>query len=246
MYTKIRRGKLKSKITLLFFSIIILAFTTSSLIYATSEDLKDMDNTIDEQNTYLYDAIMKNRGKGANDLKEMLKESDRRNADGAGANIDIPGIGKAVEINIIKLSLWARKYIVPFTIMILLFNIFMFATTGVKNYGNRKQYIYGSIFLYVFFLVILNLPLYILWRRSLGIEAPFTFDGFYLFVEGLTSFLKKQSFVISLIILSYGLINYIGSETNLPKRLASVYVMKASALLFVLFQIMPLILKLAV
>lgn len=211
-----------------------------------SENLKDMEITIDSQNEYLYEGIMENEKNGPNDLENMLKESDRKNAQGATHNIDMGSISDAVEVNTIKLSLWARKYIVPFTIIIMLFNVFMLSTTGMKNYSKRKRYIYGSIFIYIFFLIVINFPLYLLWRYSLGTEGIFNFEWFYSFVEGLTDFLKEKSFVFSLIILSYGLVNYIGSQNDIPKRMASTFAMKASILMFVLFQIMPLILKMAV
>jgi hypothetical protein len=246
MYTRERKNNISKGVVFVLAMIITLSFMLPGIALASSEDLRDMDDTIDGQNNYLYEGIMERREGGPNDLDNIWNDSDKRNAEGANAQINMSSISRAVEVNTVRLSLWARKYIVPFTIVILLFNVFMLATTGVKNYSNRKKYIYGSIFLYIFFLIVLNFPLYILWRHSLGTEAPFTLDGFYLFVEGLTDFLKEQSFIISLIILSYGLVNYIGSETNLPKRMASTYAMKASVLLFVLFQIMPLILKLAV
>lgn len=241
MYTE--KMLLGNRILALFF-VFIFVLSFGGMCFA-SENLNDMDRTIDEQNEYLYDGIMENKQYGPNDLEEMLRESDRKNAQG-NQTIDVSSISKAVEINTVRLSLWARKYIVPFTIVIMLFNVFMLSTTGVKNYKNRKRYIYGSVFLYVFFLIVLNFPLYLLWRYSLGVTSPFSFEGFYSFVEGLTDFLKEQSFVLSLIILSYGLVNYIGSQSNLPKRLASSFAIKASVLMFILFQIMPLILKLAI
>lgn len=240
------RGKGNYKnILLILIGVFLVSFLIPVVSVATSEDIREIDDTIDNQNNTLYEMIMDNKKHGSNDMEEMLKESDRKNAQGS-QNINLSNIGRAIEINSVKLSLWARKYIVPFTIVIILFNVFMLATTGVKNYKNRKKYIFGSVFLYVFFLIVLNFPLYLLWRYSLGFESPFSFQGFYVFVEGLTDFLKEQSFVISLIVMSYGLVNYIGSVSNLPKRLASLYAIKASVLMFILFQIMPLILKLAV
>lgn len=243
MYTKTVITHLKIKMISIFIFLLFLVSLPFNAI--ASNDVKDMDNTIEEQNEFLYEGIMENKKYGPNDLEEMLKESDRKNAEGI-SGIDLSNLSRAVEINTVKLSLWARKYIVPFTIILMLFNIFMLATTGVKNYGNRKKYIFGSIFLYVFFLIILNFPLYLLWRYSLGVDGTFNFQGIYAFVEGLTQFLKKQSFVFALIIMSYGLVNYVGSQLDLPKRKASVFAMKSSVLMFILFQIMPLILKLAV
>lgn len=242
MFIKTASIILKSK--LFVYSIALFFLFTPSYIISSS-DVLEMENTIEEQNRFLYEGIMENKKYGPNDLEEMLKESDRRNSEET-REINLSILSRAVEINSVKLSLWARKYIVPFTIILLLFNVFMLSTTGVKNYANRKKYIFGSMFLYVFFLIVLNFPLYLLWRYSLGVASPFTFDGLYSFVEALTLFLKEQSFVFALIVMSYGLVNYVGSQLDLPKRKASVFAMKSSVLMFILFQIMPFILKLAV
>lgn len=244
MYTD---NQILRKTNIIYFILFIFVSTMlifSDFSYATS-DLKDMDNSINKQNEEIYEGIIENKTDGVNVLEEIFIESDRKNQQGGAAEIDLSSISEAVEINSIKLALWARKYIVPFTVLIMLFNVFMLATTA-KNYKDRKKYIIGSIFLYVFFLIVLNFPLYLLWRYSLGVSAPFSFEGFYGFVEGVTDFLKEQSFVFSIIILSYGIVNYVGSQNNLPKRMASQFMIKTSFLMFVLFQIMPLILKLAI
>lgn len=224
---------------------ILTTLAVSVPSYANDDTFDNIESDIDKQNEQLYDKIMRYKTDGVNDLDSMFKESDRMNKEGGTAGFDLSKISSALQINSVKLALWARKYIVPFTILIILFNVFLLATSA-KNYKNRKKYILGSVFFYVVFLIVLNFPIYLLWRYSLGPGTPFSFDGFYGFVEGITIFLKEQSFVFSIIVISYGIVNYIGSQNNLPRRLSSQFIMKTSVAMFVIFQILPLVLKLAV
>lgn len=223
--------------------LICLMFVVPNLSFAN--ELEVIGNTVDDQNDRLYESIMKNKKDKINPLDQILDESDRKNA-APPSEINLSNIAKSLEINSIRLALWARKYIFPFTILIILFNIAMYATTGVKNYSNRRKYIFGSIFFYILFLIILNFPLFLLWTYSLEDGSMFSFDKFYIFVEGVTTFFKKNSFVFSIIVLSYGAINYISAQSDLPKQFASKFAIKASFFMFILFQILPFVMKLAI
>ena len=145
----------------------------------------------------------------------------------------------------IQLALGARKFIVPITVITLLLNTIMLSTAGTKSLKKRKKYLYGSFMFYIFFLLVLNFPIYLIWRYSIGEKGFISFNGFYLFSMALSNFFKEHSFMFSIIIFSYGIINYILSDNDIPRRLASSYLIKMSAVLFVVFQTLPWILKLA-
>lgn len=226
--------------------ILIVAILLSiDMVCLAENDLKDMNNKIDEQNEKLYKKILENTKNESNILEQMIKESDRKNT-GSTREINLGNIASGIQKGSILLAIKARKYVVPVTMLILLFNIFMLSATGAKNIKNRKKYIYSSVFFYMFFLIVLNFPLYLLWRSSIGAGDIFNLNKLFELVEGISKFLKDNSFVFSVIIFAFGLVNKISSESNLPKRLASEYMIKMSFILFALFNLMPYILKLAV
>lgn len=231
-----------SKTRFVVFILIFLLIASNGLVVYADGAIKNIDETLDGQNEILYDEIMKNKKDKGSDFDKILNSRDDKDDD----VFSLSGVGKSIEHNSIKLALFARKYIVPLTILILLFNTFMITTTGAKSIKNRKKYITSSIFFYIFFLIILNFPIYLLWRYSVDIESTFFFRDFFGFVDSVAKFFKENGFVFSTIVLSYGMVNYISSESNVPKRLASSYMIKMSFVMFALFQILPLIFKLAI
>ncbi|MCQ4924849.1 hypothetical protein NE686_17235 [Tissierella carlieri] len=227
------------------FIMMVLFILLSSNISFADKNINEMDKKIDKQNEDLYEEILKNQKDGPNILDEIMKESDRKNHEEV-KDIDLGRIATGIQRGSILLAVKARKYVVPVTVLILLFNIFMLSATGAKNMKNRKKYIVNSVFFYIFFLLVLNLPLYLLWRSSIGTENLISFDAFYKLVVGISNFLKANSFVFFVIIFTFGMINKISSETNLPKKLASQYMIKMSWILLVFLNFIPFILKLAI
>lgn len=231
-----------SKRVLIITILFILLFTSYSF---ADTDLQDIDDKIEKQNEYLYEEIMKNQSNDTNILEKILEDSDRRNRE-QPTEINLSSISSSLQRASIVLAVKARKFIVPVTVLIVLFNIFMLSATGAKNLANRKKYIYGTIFFYIFFLIVLNFPLYLLWRSSIGAEDLVNYDAFYKFVEGVSIYLRDNSFVFFTIIFAFGVVNLISSETNLPKKLASEFMIKMAFILFAAFNIIPFILKLAI
>ena len=227
------------------FILVMLIFVLSSSIVFADNALEDMDNKIDKQNDELYEVILENKKDSPNIMDEMIKESNKKNASDVD-EFSLERLASGIERGSILLAVKARKYIVPITILILLFNIFMLSATGAKNLKNRKKYIVSSVFFYLFFLIILNLPLYILWRNSIGPEEFLNLNAFYRLAEGISSFLKANSFVFSVIIFTFGVVNKISSDSNIPKILASNFMIKMSFILYALFNLMPFIMKLAI
>ncbi|MCK9471273.1 MAG: hypothetical protein M0Q88_05930 [Bacilli bacterium] len=224
-----------NKKSIIVLMVILMLFPTFSFA---------QNDKVDEQNKLLYDEIIKRKNLDESPLDKVYDEMRKRDEDDSA--ISLKGIANFIYDSSIKLALVARKFIVPITLLLLLFNTFMLAVTGAKNIKNRKKYIIGSVLLYVVFLFVLNFPLYLLWRHSISSEELLSFNSFYMFVENLSLFLKENSFVMFVIIFSFGVVNRISSEVDLPKRLASNFIIKVSFALLVLFNIMPLLVKLAV
>ncbi len=220
--------------------LIIIFFTYVSL----ANDLNEVDSKIEEQNKTILEEIEKNKKDNSNTMDrvyDMMFDKD-------GKELKEPSLSKVssnLERLSIRLALAARKFIVPVTIIVILFNTIMLSTIGTKSLKNRKKYLYGSVLFYIFFLIVLNFPIYLMWRYSIGVEGFLSFDGFYRFAIALSNFFKEHSFMFSIIIFSYGIINYILSGNDVPRRLASSYMLKMSAVLFIIFQTLPWILKLA-
>lgn len=215
------------------------------IFVSADNSMKHVKDKIDDQNDYLYEKLLELRKEDREPLKGIIDESKKRDKE-APKSFDLGKVASNVHMGSLYLAITARKFIVPITILLMLFNVFMLSATGAKNFKNRKKYILGSVFLFVLFLVILNFPLYLLWRYSVGIEGFLSFEGFYRFAENVASFLKSNSFVFFIIIFTFGIINMISSENNYPKQMASKYLVRMSFILFALFNVLPFIFKLAV
>lgn len=225
-----------------FILIIILIFSFS--INTLANNMEDVDKKIEKQNKKIIEEIEKNKKDNRNTMDrfyDIMHEKDEEEPKD-------PSLSK-VSLNLEKLSiqlaLGARKLVVPVTIITLLLNTIMLSTVGTKNLKKRKKYLYGSFIFYIFFLIILNFPIYLIWRYSIGEKGFISFNGFYMFSIALSNFFKEHSFMFSIIIFSYGIINYILSDNDIPRRLASSYLIKMSVVLFLVFQTLPWILKLA-
>lgn len=224
------------------FFLLIFILLTSNIANANS--IQDTDEKIEEQNKSIYNEIYKYKKDKDNTMEKIF--DDMTSKDNENNETSLSQISNNLSKNSIILALKVRKVIVPITILTLTFNTIMLSTVGTKNLSKRKKYLYGSFVFYIVFLIILNFPIYLLWRYSLGTDSIISLNTFYKFSIGVTNFFRKHSFVFSIIILSYGLINFIVSENDIPRRMVSSYLIKMSFILFVLFQSLPWLLKLAV
>lgn len=226
---------------LLIIIMLIIIFSTNIVM---ADDLGEVDKKIEEQNKIILDEIEKNKKDNRNTMDkiyDMMWEKDNEKA----ADPSLSNVSNNLEKLAIKLALGARKFVVPVTVITLLINTIMLSTVGVKSLKKRKKYLYGSLIFYILFLLILNFPIYLIWRYSIGEKGFISFNGFYMFSIALSNFFKEHSFMFSIIIFSYGIINYVLSENDIPRRLASSYLIKMSAVMFIVFQTLPWVLKLA-
>ena len=230
------------KKTIYIFLICILIIP--SISYA-DKSMNEIQDKVDEQNDYLYEKLLELRKEEEEPLKGIIDESKKRDNEPV-QDFNLGKVSSNIHKGSLYLAVTARKYVIPVTLLILLFNVFMLSAAGAKSIKHRKKYILGSAFLFVLFLIILNFPIYLLWRYSIGIDGFLNFKGFYGFVEGVSMFLKENSFTFFIIIFTFGVINMISSEYNYPKKMASKYLVKMSFVLLVMFNILPFILKLAV
>lgn len=231
---------MKRKLFIIVILLIVLIF--SNVVIA--KDLDEVDEKIDKQNEKILKEIEKNKKDNRSTMDKMydiMYEKD----DEEPKDPSLSKVSGNLEALSIRLALGARKFIVPITVITLLFNTIMLSTIGAKSLANRKKYLYGSFIFYIFFLLILNFPIYLIWRYSIGEKGFLSLNGFYIFSIALSNFFKEHSFMFSIIIFSYGIINYILSENDIPRRLASSYLIKMSAVMFIVFQTLPWILKLA-
>ena len=227
---------------------IVIIFITVLSIFSVSivvaDDLNEVDKKIEEQNKKILEEIEKNKKDNRSTMDKMYDMMWEKDSEEA-KDPSLSRISSNLEKLSIRLALGARKFIVPITIITLLTNTIMLSTVGTKSLKKRKKYLYGSFMFYIFFLIILNFPIYLIWRYSIGEKGFISFNGFYTFSIAFSNFFKEHSFMFSIIIFSYGIINYILSDNDIPRRLASSYLIKMSAVMFVVFQTLPWILKLA-
>lgn len=226
-----------------FYKVVIIFILLFTLTTSQSFANKSAED-IDKENEFLYEKIMEYEKDDDNTIDNIINDMKKKEQEGIKP-IKLENISDSIYVGSIRLSIIARKYIVPITLLVIFFYIFMLSATGAKNIKNRKKYIFGIGFFYLFCLMILNLPLYILWRSSITTVGLMDFEKFYNLVDSISRYLKDNSFVYFSIIFAFGMVNRISSETNLPKRLASSFMIKMSFILFAFFNLMPFILVLA-
>lgn len=228
---------------IIFVLLILTVLFSFSVAYANNSELKDIDKKVEEQNKKILEELNKHKNSEDNTmdkLYEMIEEQDKEEI----KDISLPTIKSNIENLLIELSLKLRRLIIPITAIVVILNTFMLSTLGSKNLKRRKKYIFGSISFFIFFLVVINLPIYIIWRSSVDVNI-FTFEWLFNLTIGIVNFFRDHSLMFSIIILTYGIFNYIISDNNLPRRMASLYFMKMAVFMFVIFQSLPWILKLA-
>lgn len=226
------------------FVIMTILLLFSIVSYASANEIEEIEQNLEKQHKTILEELRKHSNKDKDYLNEIfnkIDERDRQNNEEAS----LGALKRNIRNALISMSLKARILIFPITIIVLIYNIIMLATFGTKNLKKRKKYLFGSIVFYVLFLIILNIPILILWSYSLEDNFLFTVDNIYKATIVLSEFFRKNSFNFAIIILAYGFINNILSANNISKRLSSSYMMKMAVIMFIAFQTLPWILKLA-
>lgn len=226
---------MKYKTILIFIILIPLVIT------GCNGEKEDISNKIEDQETILEKELLDKRPREDNTLLKILEDAGKNKGDNP---INLKTIASNTQRYSVLLSLKLRKIVVPITMLCITFDIFLLSILGNKNLKNRKKHIYSIVFMFIFFLFAMNLPLYLLWRFSLT-EKVMSFEVIYNFVFNVTNFFKNNSFTFSVILCSYGLIFKATSKNNLPNKLASTYLIRMSYVSFIAFQTLPFLIKLS-
>jgi len=223
--------KLKQVILIL---IIILIFTGCS----KEKTVEDIDSKLDEQNETIVDAV-KEVGVPSNDENFDEALNSMRNSTKQRGDADIDSIKVKIVDGLFTVAITLRKYTVPFYMFILISNILMVATLGSKSLSKRKAYIVGSVILTIMFVILMNVPIFIIYFQNNSFSEVVTIDTVYKSLYRLVFFLRQHSLTLCLILFTYGLINTQLGKNDIPKKIAGGYFKKIALWSFLILQILP-------
>jgi len=223
--------KLKQVILIL---IIILIFTGCS----KEKTVEDIDSKLDEQNETIVDAV-KEVGVPSNDENFDEALNSMRNSTKQRGDADIDSIKVKIVDGLFTVAITLRKYTVPFYMFILISNILMVATLGSKSLSKRKAYIVGSAILTIMFVLLMNVPIFIIYFQNNTFSEVVTIDTIYKSLYRLVFFLRKHSLTLCLILFTYGMINTQLGKNDIPRKLTGKYFKKVALWSFLILQILP-------
>lgn len=225
--------------------LIILVSMLSTVIsrlptYAEKINTADsIDNKIEKQNEDILDAVkdagLKSSGEQLDNLIDVFEKSTQTEK----KEISINNIKSNLQKTFFSIALSLRKYAVPFYMFILVSNVLLLSVIGSKSLQKRKAYIVGSILLTVVFIIMMNIPIFIIYFQSNPFSEVVTLDNTYNGAYRLVYFLRDNSLALCLILYVYGLINKQLGKNDLAKNITSKYFIKTACWVFVVLQILP-------
>jgi hypothetical protein len=223
--------------------VLIFSFAIKSLpIYAddgSEKSVNGIDSKLEEQNKDILNAI-KDKGFPDNEEKinQVLELMDKsKSHTGKASSL------KEVKTKIVKgffnLALTLRKYVVPFYMFILVSNILLLSVFGAKSLQKRRAYIVGSAILTFVFVILMNIPIFIIYFQSNPFSEVVTIDSTDNGAYNLVYFLRNNSIALCAILFIYGVINTQLGKNDIPRKITGSYFKKTACWIFVILQILP-------
>lgn len=227
--------KYKRICTVLIFFLLI--FTSSTVL---ADESKKITDKIDKQNSTLIDKLKKDDDRKNNDFEDAMKTLEDKHK--TSETIDLSKVSKNLQNLSYMASVKARKYVIVLTVVTILIYTLLIVTVGSKNLSKRKSYIWGCIIAFIFFLTVLNFPIFLLWYRANGIKLNSIYDGAFNFYY----FMNENSTIICLILMIYGAINLIMEKTDISKQLLGKYLINASIAMFIIIKSLLIMIRLSI
>jgi hypothetical protein len=198
----------------------------------------EIDTKLDEQNESIVDAV-KEVGVPSNEEKFDDALNSFKNSTNQSGNADIDSIKEKIVSGFFNLAITLRKYTVPFYMFILITNVVMLSTLGSKSLSKRKAYIVGSAILTIMFVILMNVPIFIIYFQNNTFSEVVTIDTIYRSLYRLVFFLRKHSLTLCLILFTYGMINTQLGKNDIPRKITGGYFKKIALWSFLILQILP-------
>lgn len=236
----------KKKCLAIAFTLLYIAIFTLSIdslpVYANQADGKTVDNIdekLEEQNKDIIDAV-KEVGVPSNEEKiEEVLNLIEKSTQKTGTTSNLKEIKTKIIKGFFNIALTLRRYAVPFYMFILVTNIIALSILGAKSLKKRKGYIVGSAITTVVFVILMNIPIFIIYFQSNPFSEVVTLNTTHNSLYRLVYFLRNNSIALCAILYIYGVINIQLGKKDIPKKVAGSYLKKTALGIFAILQLLP-------
>ena len=210
--------------------------------YADTTSIDELNEKLEDRKETIIDKALKSRQNSNSEFDEVLEKFNQSRT-ARNTDIDPESIKSNLKQLFFELSINSRSLIIPAFILTIFINIFLMVIIGSKSLAKRKKYIFGSIWLSIFFLFFLNIPILMLYFQGnplSNIINPKTIsNGLYSFII----FLKRNSITIAAIMLMYGVINKILGQNDIPRKMLGTYLIKSAIVIAIVLQALPIVIS---
>lgn len=232
----------------------ILVSAIAMLVFLFSFSLKALPTYADGNNKGIKESIDEKLEQQNKDIIDKVKEigipSNEESIDkilnlmekstqSTSKISSVKEIKKKLVKGLFNIALTLRKYIIPFYMFILVSNILLLSTFGAKSLQKRKAYIVGSVLITFVFIILLNIPIFIIYFQSNPFSQTVTINSTYSGIYRLVYFLRNNSFALCVILFIYGVINTQLGKNDIPRKIAGSYFKKTACWIFVILQMLP-------
>jgi hypothetical protein len=231
-------------LTIITISLVLPLFFVhnSKVVYAdtsseTTTNNQKLDDKMNKQEQDILDRLKNNplpsNGQRFDETLKSLQENRAKEQKGTS---NINNIKNNITNMFVRLAINARKYSVVIYIALILIDIFVISVFGAKNIKSRKFRFESIIFITLFYIVFLNIPVIAIYFMY---NSNFSAKSVVGAIWSLILFAQDNSLVISALILVYGIIQMILSKDSVPKQITGKYYMKMSLVLALCLNIIP-------
>jgi len=222
--------------------VVMMFLSVATISFANDKDA--LKNKADNQSESIL-KIVKDRGIHSKDgdYSEVLNSfNEQRKSEESFKATDMKQVKTRLREMIFTFAINSRKYTIPIYMITLIITVVLIAGLGAKSLKNRKMWIVFALTISFFFMIFINIPLFIIYTQS-RVGQPFNLDYYYNTLYDIIFFLKANSFTISVILAAYGFINKLLGKNDIPRRSVASFLLKASAINFITIQGITTVMK---
>jgi len=224
--------------TLLILSILLMVVP---IVYA--DDGENLKDKAEKNNNIIMDRLKE--GTLNTPTKDYSKSFDTfKNTIMSGSkSSSFKDVIKKIDEGIFTLVVNSRKYIIPIYMLALFFTVTLIGSIGSKSLKKRKKWVFFSFGITVIFLVVINIPLFILYAQNGETSKADTIEGIYNNMYNIIFFLNANSFTMSALLGVYGIINSLLGKNDIPRKMLGDYLKKAAIILFIVMKALPKVIE---
>lgn len=144
------------------------------------------------------------------------------------------------------LFLSARRFAIPFFLIMIAFKIILMGFTTGRNIPKRKKFFMGIISSATLLIIVLNIPFMIMFATEVSKDSIGEIGSISTYLFDFLFLLRSESWILATILLIYGLIYRFLSKVDTSKVRVSKYLINISIVMFIVLQVLPLLLDILI